>query len=116
MYRSFRCGIHRDRHVERLLVRLERVQEKPAGWALVLELVFSNARATGRNFLYPIPFGSGGIEPGRGKAGPKCAATFGILAPWFLGMVGFRGGVHISLRCGLCDAVANAFGRIAAVC
>jgi hypothetical protein len=42
-----------------------------------------------------------------GNADPQCAAEFCVLAPWFLGVVGFSSGVHISLRSGLFNAVAN---------
>ena len=50
LHRAFGRGIHRHRHVKCLLVRVERVQEKPAPSTLVLDLVFTDAATAGRDF------------------------------------------------------------------
>jgi hypothetical protein len=49
IHRAFGRGIHRGQHVKCLLVRVERLQEKPAPGALVLDLVACDAAVLGWN-------------------------------------------------------------------
>jgi hypothetical protein len=86
---------------------MERAQEEPAAWVLVLELVFTNAAAFGWDLRQRIFIGSYAIQTGVGDAGPYCAPALRVLAPRFLGVVGFGSGVRISLRSRLFSAVTN---------
>ena len=96
---------------------MERLQGKPARSALILDLVVGDARAARWDFPQRIFVDSYAIETSVGDADPQCSAAFRLLAPGFLGMVGFGGSVRIPLRGGLLDARATdstrrSFGEI----
>jgi hypothetical protein len=77
---------------------MEGLQEKPARGALILDLVVGDARAARWNFSQRVLVDFYAIETGVGDAKPQCPAAFRLLAPRFLGMVGFRGNIRFSLR------------------
>jgi hypothetical protein len=74
---------------------------------LVLKLVFTDVAAFDWDLRQRIFVGSYAIQAGVGDAGPYCAPAFCVLAPRFLGVVGFGSGVRISLRGRLFSAVTN---------
>src|SRR4029450_3173844 len=62
------------------------------------------AHATSRQSIFVVPSATATC---RGDTDSWCPAPFCFLAPWLLGMVGLRGSIHISLRCGLLNAVGS---------
>ena len=86
---------------------MERLQGKPARSALILDLVVGDARAARWDFPQRIFVDSYAIETSVGDADPQCSAAFRLLAPGFLGMVGFRGNIRFSLRRCFFNPVAN---------
>src|SRR5205814_9572154 len=91
-----------------LLVRLAGLRATPACGAVVFELVAGNARATRWHFRERMFVTAYPTEPVVGAADPQRAPALGVLAPWFLGMVGRSGSIRISLRgCFLNTAADN---------
>jgi len=82
----------------RLLVRMERSHSTYA--AIVLGLVVSNGVAVAWNFRKRIFVGSYSAEILLGDTDPWRAASFRVLASWFLGMEWGSCSLSVSLRSG----------------
>ena len=94
----------------RLLVRMERSRSARA--AIVLGLVVSNGVALAWNFLKRIFVASYSAEILLGDTDPWRAASFRVLASWFLGVDWCRGIVCFSL----CGSFLNTTADVRIAC